>query len=329
MHDRVTLARAALLLTITLCSLGAYVSPLHAGGNYVSLATGGVIGTYFPAGTAICRMVNLERKKYGVRCSAESTSGPITNIRVLRGGKFDFALVPSDWQAQAYRGEGVFTKRGAFNDLRAVFSLHAELFTVIVRANSGIETFDDLQEKPVNVGPSGSDQRRIMEHLIAAKNWTLDNFQRATELSASEQIRALCNNKVDAISYLIGHPSGTLRGLAKHCPVKIIGVSESDIENLVSKNSSYSSETIPGGMYTNNPDDVTTFGVRATLVTTKTTPPRIVYAMVSSVFENLDKFRRLHPAFARLDPREMVHKSLTAPVHKGANWYYEKSGLLY
>ena len=329
MHDRVTLARAMLLLAITLCTLGAYVSPLHAGPNYITLATGGVIGTYFPAGTAICRIVNLERNKLGVRCSAKSTSGAIENIRALRSGKFDFALVPSDLQYQAFRGEGAFTKRGGFENLRAVISLHAESFTVIVRANSGIETFDDLNGKSVNVGPSGSGQRRIMEHLIDAKEWETSNFRLATEINASDQIRALCDKKIDAISYLAGHPSGTLRGLAKHCPVRIIGVSEKVIEKLVSKYPYYSSETISGGMYVNNPDDVTTFGVRATLVTTENTPPRTVYAIVSAVFENLDKFRRLHPAFARLDPKEMVHRSLTAPVHKGAIWYFEKSGLLY
>ncbi len=331
MHNRVTLARAVLLLTITLCSLGTYVSPRHAGEHgYVSIATGGVTGTYFPAGTAICRMVNLERKTHGVRCSAERTSDAVANIRELSGGKFDFALVPSDLRYQASQGEGVFEKPGAFEDLRAVFSLHAELFTVIVRADSNIGTFDDLDGKRVNVGPSGSDQRRIMEHLIAAKNWNLgSSFQEATELSSSEQIRALCNQKVDAIFYVVGHPSGTLRGLAKHCSVKIIGLSEEDIKKLVSDKPYFSSETIPGKMYASNLDDVITFGVRTILVTTEGTSPQAVYAVVRSVFENLDRFRRSHPIFKGLNPKDMAGKLDTELLHEAASRYYRESGLLY
>ena len=331
MHNRVTLARAVLLLLIiSLCSLGAYVSPMHAGVKRdVSIATGGVTGAYFPAGTAICRMVKLEREKHGFRCSAKRTSGAVANIRGLRNGKFDFALVPSDLRYQASRGEGVFEEPGPFEGLRAVFSLHAELFTVIVHADSGIKTFDNLQNKRVNLGPPGSDQRRIMEHVIDAKDWNLDSSFQRTELSSAEQIGALCDKKVDAISYFVGHPSGTLRGLAKYCPVKIIGVSEKDIEKLILKKSYYSRGTIPGKMYANNPDDVITFGVRATLVTTEGTSPQAVYAVVSSVFDNLDRFRRSHPIFKRLNLEEMAGKLDTKLLHEGASRYYRELGLLY
>ena len=329
MHNRVTLARAVLLLTITLCSLGAYVSPLHAAGKqYVSIATGGVTGTYFPAGTAICRMVNLERKTHGVRCSAERTSDAVANIRELSYGKFDFALVPSDRQYQASRGEGVFEKSGPFEDLRAVFSLHAELFTVIVRADSNIGTFDDLEGKRVNVGPSGSDQRGLMQDLIAAKGWTMGTFEKTFELKPSEQTRALCDKEVDAVSFVVAHPSGSVRESTKYCPVRIIDVSDRDINNLVSQNPYYSREIVPGKMYVENPDEVITFSVRATLVTKESTSPEAVFAVVSSVFRNLDKFQRLHPTFARLDRKDMAEKSLTVPLHEGARKYYEEMGLL-
>ena len=85
---------------------------------------------------------------------------------------------------------------------------------------------------------------------------------------------------------------------------------------------------VPGGMYRGNPDDVTTFGVGATFVTSADVPEEVVYEVVKAVFENIDQFKGLHPAFANLDPKQMANDGLSAPLHAGAEKYFREAGLI-
>ena len=97
--------------------------------------------------------------------------------------------------------------------------------------------------------------------------------------------------------------------------------------SLVKENDYYRSATIPGGMYRGSPDDVQTFGVGATFVSSSKVPSETVYVVVKSVFENFDGFRKLHPAFANLKKEEMIKDGLSAPLHDGAAKYYKEAGL--
>jgi TRAP transporter TAXI family solute receptor len=98
--------------------------------QFFSIGTGGVTGVYYPTGGAICRLVNQGRKDHGLRCSAESTGGSIYNINTIRSGELEFGVAQSDWQYHAYNGTDKFEEAGPFEDLRAVFSVHAEPFTL-------------------------------------------------------------------------------------------------------------------------------------------------------------------------------------------------------
>ena len=81
-------------------------------------------------------------------------------------------------------------------------------------------------------------------------------------------------------------------------------------------------------MYSGNPEDVVTFGVGATFVSSTAVSENVVYHVVKAVFENFDDFKKLHPAFANLKKEEMIRDSLSAPLHDGAAKYYKEAGLL-
>ena len=181
------------------------------GQKFISIGTGGVTGVYYPTGGAICRLVNRGRADHGIRCGVESTGGSVYNINAVRSGELEFGVAQSDWQFHAIEGTSQFEEQGAFEDLRAVFSVHPEPFTVVARADAGIETFEDLKGKRVNVGNPGSGQRGTMEVLMEAMGWTMDDFQLTSELQAAEQSQALCDNNIDAMVYTVGHPSGSIQ----------------------------------------------------------------------------------------------------------------------
>ena len=294
--------------------------------RFVSIGTGGVTGVYYPTGGAICRLVNKNRKEHGLRCSVESTGGSVYNINVIRAGELDMGVAQSDWQYHAYHGTSKFEDQGPFEDLRAVFSIHPEPVTLVARADSGIRHVDDLVGKRVNIGNPGSGTRGTWEVMEEALGWSRDDLALASELKSAEQSQALCDNKIDAYFWLVGHPSGTTKEATTSCDAVIVEVSGPVIDKLVGDNPYYRYATIPGGMYRGNPDDVQTFGVGATFVASTATPPEVIYEIVRAVFDNFDTFKGLHPAFNHLKEEEMIKDGLSAPLHDGALQYYKERG---
>lgn len=301
-------------------------SPAKAADKFITIGTGGVTGVYYAVGGAICRLVNKERKAHGIRCSVESTGGSVFNLNTIKAGELDLGMAQSDWQFHAYKGTSVFKDAGPFTDLRAVFSVHPEPFTVLARKEAGIKTFADFKGKRFNVGNPGSGTRASMEELLTAMGWTIKDFSLASELKADEQGQALCDNKIDGFYYGVGHPSANIQDPTTACGAKLIPLTGPAVDKLVKDNSYYAYATIPGGMYANNPDPTKTYGVMATLVTSSKVSPDVIYQVVKAVFENFDEFKKLHPAFVNLDPKEMIKNGLSAPLHEGAIKYYKEKG---
>ncbi|MDP2696742.1 TAXI family TRAP transporter solute-binding subunit [Thalassospira sp.] len=296
--------------------------------RFITIGTGGVTGVYYPTGGAICRLVNLNRKEHGIRCSVESTGGSVYNVNTIRANELDMGVAQSDVQFYSYNGTGAFADQGPFEGLRAVFSIHPEPFTVVARADSGIKTFDDLKGKRVNIGNPGSGQRDTMDVVMEAKGWTLDDFALASELKPAEQSQALCDNKIDAMIYTVGHPAGSIQEATTACDSVLVEVAGAEIEKLVADNPYYRVATIPGGMYRGNPEDVKTFGVGATFVSSTNVDEDVIYNVVKAVFDNFDDFKKLHPAFEVLVKEEMIKDGLSAPLHDGAVKYYKEAGLM-
>lgn len=311
---------AAIALAFVLCS------PLAdaADQKFVTIGTGGITGVYYAVGGAICRLVNKDRAKTGLRCSVESTGGSVYNVNAIKSGELDFGMTQSDVQYQAYNGAGSFKEPD--KTLRAVFSVHPEPFTLVARKEAGIKQFSDLKGKRVNVGNPGSGTRSAMEELLAAENMKLSDFALASELKADEHGPALCDNKIDAFFYGVGHPSANIQDPTTTCGAQLVPLTDAATAELVKKHPYYANVTIPGGIYAGNAQPTPTYGVLATMVTSTKVPADVVYVITKAVFENLDEFKKLHPAFAHLSAESMIKDGLSAPIHEGALRYYKEKG---
>ena len=241
-------------------------------GSSFTIGTGGSSGVYYPTGNAICRSVNKEHNSREPRCVVEITGGSIFNLEAIRNGALDMGIAQSDWQYHAYHGSATFKNQGPDKKLRAVFSVHSEPFTVVARTDSGIKTFDDLKGKRVNIGNPGSGQRGTMEVVMKAKGWTRQDFALTLELEPDMQTEAMCDNDIDAIVYTVGHPSSAILQATTACDAIMVPVTGSRIDKLIRDHPYYAKAIIPGGMYLQNPDDIPTFGVKATLVTSTRMP---------------------------------------------------------
>ncbi len=308
-------------------SLASFGAAQAADQQFISIGTGGVTGVYYPTGGAICRLVNKERKRHGIRCSVESTGGSVYNINTIRAGELEFGVAQSDWQYHAYNGTSKFEEAGPFKELRAMFSVHAEPISLVARAESGITSIDDLKGKRVNIGNPGSGTEATWNVVWGAMGLTNDDLALASGLKSSETPSALCDNKIDAFFWLVGNPSALNSEAATTCDVVFASVDNDAAKKLIADNPFYRDATIPGGMYKGNPDDVTTMGVGATFVSSTAVSDDVAYEIAKAVLGNLDDFRKLHPAFAHLKAEDMVSKALSAPLHPGALKAYKELGL--
>jgi TRAP transporter TAXI family solute receptor len=294
--------------------------------KYITIGTGGVTGVYYAAGGAICRLVNKDRKAHGIRCSVESTGGSVFNINTIKAGELDMGIAQSDVHFNAAKGVGSFQKDGAYADLRSVMSLHPEPFTVLARKEANARSFADFKGKRYNMGNPGSGTQASMLELLAAMGWKPQDFSLASELKADEHGPALCDGKIDGFFYAVGHPSANIQDPTTTCGAKLVPLTGPAVDKLVRERSYYARATIPAGLYPNNPQATETYGVLATLVSSRNVPANTVYAVVKAVFDNLEEFKKLHPALAMLTPQGMVKDALSAPLHDGAVNYYREKG---
>lgn len=233
-------------------------APAFAQQKFVTIGTGGVTGVYYAAGGAICRLVNKDRAKHNIRCSVESTGGSVFNVNTIKAGELDLGFSQSDVQYNAFKGEAQFKSGGAYGDLRAVFSVHPEPFTVVARKELNAKTLADLKGRRFNVGNPGSGTRASMEELMGAMGWKMGDFSLASELKADEHGPALCDGKIDGFFYGVGHPSANIQDPTTSCGAKLVSVTGPAVEQLLSSRPYYARVTIPGGLYPNNPDGAQT-----------------------------------------------------------------------
>ena len=294
--------------------------------KFFTIGTGGVTGVYYAVGGAICRLVNKDRAKTHLRCSVESTGGSAYNVNTIKAGELDFGLAQSDVQYQGYKGTGSFKQ--PYPEMRSVFSVHPEPFTLVARKDANVHSIMDFKGKRLNVGNPGSGTRTAIEELFQAIGMKMSDLALAGELKADEHGPALCDNKIDGFFYGVGHPSANIQDPTTTCGAQLVPITGPAIDKLVKDHPYYGYATIPGGMYSNNPQPTKTYGVLATVVTSSKVSPDVVYAVTKAVFENFDEFKKLHPAFAHLDPKQMISAGLSAPLHEGALRYYREKGCM-
>ncbi len=323
---RHTLGLAALF------SLAAILTSPVAFAADVLVGTGRAAQTHFDVGRAICRQV--EKASDGLTCEALGIEGgdaaePIAVLSEVRNGAIEIGLVPSDWQYHAVQGSGpVAFMDVKFDNLRSLFSLHGELFTLVARRDSGINSLDDLAGRRVNIGNPGSNQRAVMDAVMAAKGWSRDSFQLTEELAETEQSLALCHNRVQAMVLTVAHPYASLAKTMELCDANLVEVSGAAIDKLLADNGYLTVMEVPGGSYEGADKPVKTFGVTVTVISSSDMDEELIYDVTRSLFDNLDDFKRLHPALGDLTPERMMTDGLSAPVHPGAVRYYRERGMM-
>jgi len=294
--------------------------------QFITIGTGGVTGTYYPTGGAICRMVNKLKKKTGIRCSVESTGGSVYNVNTIKAGELDFGIAQSDTAYQAYHGEGKF-KGKAITELRSTIAIYPELLAFVVSKRSGIKKLTDIKGKRVNIDVPGSGTRMTTEIVLKAFGIKKSDLALINELKSSEGPTMLKDDHVDGYFGVFGHPTANIKDSANSLDIDIVPIEGAPIDMLVKKYPYYAKGIISGTFYKGVTHDVPSIGVKAVLCTSSKTSDKVVYTVVKTILDNFAAFKKLHPAYKTITKKSLLD-GLSVPQHPGAIKAFKEAGLL-
>ena len=294
--------------------------------EFITIGTGGVTGTYYPTGGAICRQVNKMKKETKIRCSVESTGGSVYNINTIKNGELDFGIAQSDTVYQASQGIGKFEDKKV-EKLKSVMAIYPELLALVTRKDANINSIADVKGKRINLGNPGSGNEATAMTLFDANNIKVSDLSFAGALKAAEMPDALRDNKIDGYFYMIGHPNANIKDATNSVDTKIVPLEGKAIDGLIAKYPYFAKAQIAEGLYKGVTSPVNTFGVKAVLITSDDVSEKAVYTVVKAILENFDSFKKLHPAYNNIT-KESLLDGLSAPLHEGAKKYFKEAGLL-
>lgn len=289
--------------------------------TFISIATGGTSGTYYPLGGDIANLFNTVIKD--VKASAQATGGSADNLRLMQAGDAEMGTVQNDVAIFAYTGTDSFEGE-QITGFSVVSSLYAEYVQIVVRADSDIQCISDLKGKVVSIGAAGSGVYTNALHVLEAAGLTVDDID-AQYLSFAESGDGLKNKQIDAAFICAGIPNAAITELASTTGVRLIPLSADEVTKLIAAHPTYANLTLSKDVYGMD-EDVNSIAITALLVCTDTLDDDLVYEMTKALFEQEGILTHAKAAEITLDTAFAGVGEL--PFHPGAVRYYQEVNLM-
>ena len=315
--------RRHLIAAIAACAVLAPACSGGPGPRFLSVATGGTGGVYYPYGGALARL--LTEKIPNTQVTAEVTGASVDNLKLLHLGKVDLAFTLADTLAEAVNGAGAFKETGAVGSARTIAVLYTNYTHVVARAGLGIRTVADLKGRTISVGSPGSGTELIADRVLSAAG--LDPRRDITRhaLGVAESVGAMKDGKVDAFFWSGGVPTPSVQDLAATPGTSMMLVGHDDLLPVLQQEHGrelYALAVIPAGTYRGADADTGTIGVKNLLVASSQLDAAIVEEITRVLFENKDALVAAHPEARHLTPPS-TFDGVPAPYHPGALKYFK------
>ena len=260
----------------------------------IKIGTGNKDAVAYPIMSSICDTFNRYNSSKGMSCEAISTGGSEENLNGIISGKYDAGVIKADMEYNAYNGIVIFASK-PYRYLRNIMGLHYEYLTMIVRNDSGISEMKDFKNKRIYIGNKGSGSRIMVDKLFAETGWRASDFGEIHEESSDQIYNLLCNKKIDAAIYLVGHPNSIFNKTLKECGTKMISFSRREIESYVDIFRHVYPATIKRGTYKNQKGDINTIASQLLLATSDKLDEEMIYNFVQIISEHYPEIQKKNP----------------------------------
>lgn len=286
--------------------------------KFISIATGGTGGTYYPLGGSFAKIISDET---GIQTNAEVSGASAENMKLLANEEAELAFSQTDIAAYAIEGKLMF-ESGKINNVQAIGTLYPETIQIVTSAKSGIKTVEDLKDKKVSVGAPGSGTVANAEQILEVHGMTFDDIKKQ-DLSFDESTAGLQDGTIDAAFVTAGTPTGAVESLAATEDVVIVPIQQDKIDALIKKYPYYTTDEVPAGVY-GLETKIPTVAVQAMLVVRADLSKDVVYDITKAIFENTDKVTH---AKGKLIKADKALNGVGIDVHPGAQKYFDEKGI--
>lgn len=293
---------------------------------FFGIATGGTGGTYYPLGGMLAQLIsnNAEIPDTKLSATAETGNASVANAQLLGRSEIESAFIAADILDNSYRGVNQFEGE-ALENVRAIGALYPETVQLVVRADSGIETFADIEGRRISSGSPGSGQWQLLGDLLAAHDMTRDDVKEDYS-SFSQSVDKIKDGNLDASLITAGSPTSSLTDLANGHNIRIVPLSGPEIKKMQETQPYFADAILPAGTYKGQDDEVKTLAVRAIWATHADVPEDVVYAVTKALYENTETLGNVHPKGKEIS-LEKALESVSVPLHPGAEKYYTEKGI--
>ncbi|RLQ97153.1 TAXI family TRAP transporter solute-binding subunit [Falsibacillus albus] len=285
--------------------------------KFISLATGGTGGTYYPLGGTFAKLIQDET---GIDANAITSGASAENMASLKKKKVEVAFTQSDIASYATKGELMF-KDNKVDNVQAIGTLYPETIQIVTSKKSGIKSVEDLKGKVVSVGEAGSGTLANAEQILEVYGLKTDDLK-ARNLSFDDSAQGIQDGTIDAAFITSGAPTGAVEGLSATTPVNIIALDDDKMDDLIKKYPYYAKDVVKSGTY-GLEEDVPTVAVRAMLVVRSDLSKDMVYKMTKAIFDHTDKITNKKEYIKA----ENALQGLGIELHPGAKKYFDEKGI--
>lgn len=312
-------------LSLVLVTLALIASIMACGApkqTFVSIASGGTGGTYYPLAGAMAAIWNDGVK--GMNAAAQTTGASVANVNLLREGKADIIFVQNDIAYYAVNGLELF-KDKAFPEMKGMAILYPETCQLIVLANSGIKDVAGLKGKKVAVGAAGSGVEANARQIMAAAGVTYADIQ-VQYLSFNEAASNLKDGNIDAAFLTAGHPTAAVQDISATKDINVVKIDDAIVAKLQSTYPFYTKTTIPAGTYKGVDTDTQTVAVQAMLAVSSKLDAAVVEKMLQTMYAaaGSERLTAAHAKAGAMITLQNAQAGMSLPLHAGAEKFYGK-----
>ena len=284
--------------------------------------TGGVGGTYYAYGTALAQLISEENEQLSF--AVKTTAGSAANLRLLKEGFLQLAVVQSDTLSDAVTGTGMFAETGPYGGYSAVAGLYCEACQIVVAADSEIESVYDLAGMRVSVGEHESGVLKNAEEILLSHGISFQMIE-PVYLSFADSSAALEKGEIDAFFCTAGAPTNAVSELAGKMNIRLLPIADGVQGNMMKMYDGYTRYIIPANTYAGQTQEVSTIGVKAVLVASSDVKKDTVAYITQFLLENGDKLRYAANVPLETDLGFAV-EDIPCGFHEGAAEYYASKG---
>lgn len=323
---------SALLFGVSSCGTGGQASQSQSSGassgsagtasvTDLNLGTAATSGTYYYVGAAIGNTVSKFSDQLEVLVA--STAGGVENINLVTAGDLDIGMANTDALYDAYNGTGTFEEAGE-QPIVGLMALYPSVSHMLVRADSDIQTWEDLKGKKVCLGTAGSSHAVASKALLGLYGIDWETDIESYYLTTDEMCTMLADGDIDAAFLVGGAPVSGVTNTCVTTPLRLLDLDDEVIDSLVESLPYFTKSSIPANTYSGIENEVKAVALTTCFFANADMPDDVAYEFVKTIMENIDDFVDANESCKYITPETVAEMSI--PLHPGALKYYQEMG---